>query len=154
MFNIAQKITLVNGGTRGSNMGLFQGSNSIVRITCNIVTNYLKSRKHHERPISYPEYLQGDGDYTVIITDNPAPKVRRITLNRPRNETLKPRYEESSTRTQTGDMDADVHVRGIIRGATPASLPDTIWWGQCWNGFTIFQPKERVNGRVTLQKAG
>ena len=33
MFNIAKKITLVNGGTRGSNLSLLQESDSIVRIT-------------------------------------------------------------------------------------------------------------------------
>jgi len=65
-----------------------------------------------------PEYLQGDGDYTVIIIDNPAPKVRRITLNRPekRNALNHALRGELLHALKTGDMDADVHVQ-IIRGA-------------------------------------
>ena len=33
--------------------------------------------------IPTPDYLKGDAGYTVILIDNPAPQVRRITMNRP-----------------------------------------------------------------------
>ncbi len=67
-----------------------------------------------------PDYLRGDTGYTVILIDNPAPHVRRITMNRPekRNALNHALRGELLHALRTGDLDDDVHVQ-IIRGAGP-----------------------------------
>ena len=60
-------------------------------------------------------------DYTVILVDDPAPHVRRITLNRPEkrnalNHALRGQLLDALTR---GDADPDVKVQ-IVRGAGPS----------------------------------
>jgi enoyl-CoA hydratase len=60
-------------------------------------------------------------DYTVILVDNPAPHVRRITLNRPEkrnalNHALRGQLLDALAR---GDADPDVKVQ-IVRGAGPS----------------------------------
>ncbi len=69
-------------------------------------------------PYPIPEYLKGDTGYTVILIDSPAPKVRRITLNRPekRNALNHALRGELLHALRTGDLDPDVHVQ-IVRGA-------------------------------------
>ncbi len=57
-------------------------------------------------------------DYSVVLIDDPAPHVRRITLNRPEkrnalNHTLR---AEVLHALREGDLDDDVHVQ-IVRGA-------------------------------------
>jgi enoyl-CoA hydratase len=57
-------------------------------------------------------------DYTVVLVDNPAPHVRRITLNRPEkrnalNHALRGQLLDALTR---GDADPEVKVQ-IVRGA-------------------------------------
>ena len=68
--------------------------------------------------LSTPDYLKGDADYTVILIDNPAPQVRRITMNRPekRNALNHALRGEVLHALRTGDMDPEVRVQ-IIRGA-------------------------------------
>jgi len=65
-----------------------------------------------------PDYLKGDSGYTVIVIDEPAPHVRRITMNRPdkRNALNHALRGEILHALRTGDMNPDVHVQ-IIRGA-------------------------------------
>ncbi len=60
-------------------------------------------------------------DYTVVLVDNPAPHVRRVTMNRPekRNALNHALRGELLHALQTGDMDDDVHVQ-IVRGAGPS----------------------------------
>jgi len=57
-------------------------------------------------------------DYTVVLVDNPAPHVRRITLNRPekRNALNHALRAEVLHALRAGDLDDDVHVQ-IVRGA-------------------------------------
>ena len=59
-------------------------------------------------------------DYSLILVDDPAPGVRRVTLNRPekRNALNHPLRGELLDALQTGDADRDVKVQ-IIRGAGP-----------------------------------
>ncbi|SVD52255.1 uncharacterized protein METZ01_LOCUS405109, partial [marine metagenome] len=68
--------------------------------------------------IPTPDYLKGDAGYTVILIDNPAPQVRRITMNRPekRNALNHALRGEVLHALRTGDMDPEVRVQ-IIRGA-------------------------------------
>lgn len=68
-----------------------------------------------------PDYLKGDTGYTVILIDNPAPQVRRITMNRPnkRNALNHALRGELLHALRTGDMDHEVRVQ-IIRGAGPS----------------------------------
>ena len=68
-----------------------------------------------------PGYLRGDVDYEVVLVDNPAENVRRITLNRPekRNALNHALRGELLHALQTGDMDKEVHVQ-IVRGAGPS----------------------------------
>jgi enoyl-CoA hydratase len=59
-------------------------------------------------------------DYTLILVDDPAPRVRRVTLNRPEkrnalNSTLR---REISQALAEGDRDPEVSVQ-IVRGAGP-----------------------------------
>ncbi len=65
-----------------------------------------------------PDYLKGDTGYTVILIDEPAPHVRRITMNRPdkRNALNHALRGEILHALRTGDMDPEVHIQ-IIRGA-------------------------------------
>ena len=57
-------------------------------------------------------------DYTVVLVDDPAPHVRRITMNRPekRNALNHPLRGEVLHALQAADQDEDVHVM-IVRGA-------------------------------------
>jgi enoyl-CoA hydratase len=68
-----------------------------------------------------PDYLRGDTGYTVVLIDNPAPHVRRVTMNRPekRNALNHALRGEVLHALRTGDMDPDVHVQ-ILRGAGPS----------------------------------
>ncbi len=76
-----------------------------------------------------PENVEGDRpswprsaeDYTVVLVDDPAPRVRRITLNRPekRNALNHDLRAQVLHALQQGDDDPDVHVM-IIRGAGPS----------------------------------
>ncbi|MCY3631174.1 MAG: enoyl-CoA hydratase-related protein [bacterium] len=58
--------------------------------------------------------------YELILIDDPAPNVRRITLNRPekRNAISTPMRKELLAALQAADVDDDVRV-SIIRGAGP-----------------------------------
>lgn len=60
-------------------------------------------------------------EYTLILVDDPAPGVRRITLNRPekRNALNHPLRSQLLHALQTGDADDQVRVQ-IIRGAGPS----------------------------------
>jgi enoyl-CoA hydratase len=60
-------------------------------------------------------------DYTLILVDDPAPGIRRITLNRPekRNALNHPIRSQLLHALQEGDADRDVRVQ-IIRGAGPS----------------------------------
>jgi len=57
-------------------------------------------------------------EYTFIVTDDPAPGVRRITLNRPekRNAINNGMRAELFHALESADVDADVHAT-IVRGA-------------------------------------
>ncbi|MAG31334.1 MAG: enoyl-CoA hydratase [Deltaproteobacteria bacterium] len=70
-----------------------------------------------ELQASWPK---SSADYTVLLVDEPAPHVRRFTLNRPEkrnalNHTLR---AEVLHALRAGDLDPDVHVM-IVRGAGP-----------------------------------
>lgn len=67
---------------------------------------------------SWPE---SEADYTVILVDEPAPHVRRITLNRPekRNALNHDLRAQLLHALRAGDACADVHVM-IVRGAGPS----------------------------------
>ncbi len=60
-------------------------------------------------------------DYTVVLVDDPAPHVRRITLNRPekRNALNHALRGQLLHALQQGDVDPEVHVM-IVRGAGPS----------------------------------
>ena len=60
-------------------------------------------------------------DYTVVLVDDPAPHVRRVTMNRPekRNALNHELRGQVIHALQQGDMDDDVHVM-IVRGAGPS----------------------------------
>src|SRR5262245_25418008 len=68
-----------------------------------------------------PDYLRGDTGYTVVLVDQPAPHVRRVTMNRPekRNALNHALRGEVLHALRTGDMDPDVHVQ-VLRGAGPS----------------------------------
>lgn len=59
-------------------------------------------------------------DYTVVLLDDPAPHVRRITMNRPekRNALNHALRGQLLHALQQGDQDSDIHVM-IVRGAGP-----------------------------------
>ena len=65
-----------------------------------------------------PSWPNSAADYTVILLDNPAPNVRRITLNRPdkRNALNHALRAEVLHALRAGDNDEDVHVQ-IVGGA-------------------------------------
>ncbi len=60
-------------------------------------------------------------DYTVVLVDDPAPHVRRVTMNRPekRNALNHALRGQVLHALQEGDADPDVHVM-IVRGAGPS----------------------------------
>ncbi|MGI9430593.1 MAG: enoyl-CoA hydratase-related protein [Myxococcota bacterium] len=60
-------------------------------------------------------------DYTVVLVDDPAPQVRRITMNRPekRNALNHALRGQVIHALQQGDADPEVHVM-IVRGAGPS----------------------------------
>ena len=67
------------------------------------------------------ESANPDKEYSVVIVDEPAPGVRRVTMNRPEkrnalNHTLR---GEILHALYMGDADPDVRVQ-IVRGAGPA----------------------------------
>ena len=68
-----------------------------------------------------PSWPQSADDYTVLLVDDPAPHVRRFTLNRPekRNALNHPLRAELLHALQEGDNDPQVRVM-IIRGAGPS----------------------------------
>ncbi len=68
-----------------------------------------------------PSWPRSAEDYTVVLVDDPAPRVRRITLNRPekRNALNHDLRAQVLHALQQGDDDPDVHVM-IIRGAGPS----------------------------------
>ena len=61
--------------------------------------------------------------YELILVDDPAPHVKRITLNRleKRNAISTPMRKELLATLQAADVDNDVRV-SIIRGAGPCFL--------------------------------
>ncbi|MFT4571976.1 MAG: enoyl-CoA hydratase [Candidatus Binatia bacterium] len=65
-----------------------------------------------------PSRPQSSADYTVVLIDNPAPHVRRITLDRPekRNALNHALRGQILHALQEADSDPDVHVM-ILRGA-------------------------------------
>ncbi len=79
-----------------------------------------ESNPYHERNarVSQPQSAE---DYTVVLVDDPAPHVRRITLNRPekRNALNHALRGQVIHALQSGDADPDVHVM-IVRGAGPS----------------------------------
>jgi enoyl-CoA hydratase len=60
-------------------------------------------------------------EYTVVLTDDPAPGVRRVTLNRPdkRNALNHPLRGQLLQALREGDQDPEVKVQ-IVRGAGPS----------------------------------
>ncbi len=64
---------------------------------------------------------QSADDYTVVLVDDPAPHVRRVTMNRPekRNALNHALRGQLLHALQLGDADPDVHVM-IVRGAGPS----------------------------------
>jgi len=64
---------------------------------------------------------QSADDYTVVLVDDPAPHVRRVTMNRPekRNALNHALRGQLLHALQQGDADPDVHVM-IVRGAGPS----------------------------------
>src|SRR5207302_661190 len=79
----------------------------------------------------------GTVDFTTVLIDEPAPHVRRVTLNRPEkrnalNETLR---AEILLALQEGDRDPGVHVM-ILRGA-----------GKCFSaGYDLSGQAATANG--------
>ena len=65
-----------------------------------------------------PSWPASADDYTLLLVDNPAPHVRRFTLNRPekRNALNHALRAEVLHALREGDQDDDVHVM-IVRGA-------------------------------------
>ncbi len=83
--------------------------------------------------------------YSLILIDDPAPMVRRITLNRPEkrnalNATLR---REILTATRELDRDPEVRVT-VIRGA-----------GKCFSaGYDLSGDPERAGRAARLQRRG
>jgi len=68
-----------------------------------------------------PSWPESESDYTVILIDDPAPHVRRITLNRPekRNALNHDLRAQLLHALHVADEDPEVHVM-IVRGAGPS----------------------------------
>jgi enoyl-CoA hydratase/carnithine racemase len=68
-----------------------------------------------------PSWPRTADDYTVILIDEPAPHVRRITMNRPekRNALNHDLRAQVLHALRAGDTDPEVHVM-IVRGAGPS----------------------------------
>ena len=68
-----------------------------------------------------PSWPDSESDYTVVLVDDPAPHVRRITLNRPekRNALNHDLRGQLLHALRTADKNPDVHVM-IVRGAGPS----------------------------------
>ena len=68
-----------------------------------------------------PSWPGSDADYTVVLIDDPAPHVRRITLNRPekRNALNHDLRAQVLHALRDADRDPAVHVM-IVRGAGPS----------------------------------
>jgi enoyl-CoA hydratase len=78
-------------------------------------------------------------DYSLILVDDPAPGVRRITLNRPEkrnalNHTIR---GELLHALQLGDVDDDVRVQ-VIRGAGPSFCAGYDLMGDAENGMPFY----------------
>lgn len=73
-----------------------------------------------EKPLR-PSWPASEFDYTVILIDDPAPHVRRITLNRPekRNALNHDLRAQVLHALRAADENPDVHVM-IVRGAGPS----------------------------------
>jgi enoyl-CoA hydratase len=78
------------------------------------------SKPATEKPLR-PSWPGSDSDYTVILVDDPAPHVRRITLNRPekRNALNHELRGQLLHALRAGDENPEVHVM-IVRGAGPS----------------------------------
>ena len=78
------------------------------------------SNPYDDRTLRVSRPLSAD-DYTVILVDEPAPHVRRVTLNRPekRNALNHALRGQLLHALQQGDLDPDVRVM-IVRGAGPS----------------------------------
>jgi enoyl-CoA hydratase len=81
-----------------------------------IMSNSDQSNPYTNTPVKTTHY--GEDGYQVLLIDEPAPYVRRITLNRPekRNALNHQLRGEVLHALQTGDADPSVHVM-IVRGA-------------------------------------
>ncbi len=68
-----------------------------------------------------PSWPKSAADYSVLLVDDPAPHVRRITLNRPekRNALNHDLRAQIIHALRAADQDPDVHVM-IVRGAGPS----------------------------------
>ena len=68
-----------------------------------------------------PSWPSSAADYTLVLVDDPAPRVRRITLNRPekRNALNHDLRAQLLHALRAGDQDPEVHVM-IVRGAGPS----------------------------------
>ncbi len=79
-----------------------------------------QSNPYADRNARVSQPLSAD-DYTVVLIDDPAPHVRRITMNRPekRNALNHALRGQVLHALQQGDQDPDVHVM-IVRGAGKA----------------------------------
>jgi enoyl-CoA hydratase len=62
-------------------------------------------------------------EYTVVLVDNPAPHVRRVTLNRPekRNALNSVLRQEIITAVRGGETDPDVRVTVIAASSAASS---------------------------------
>ena len=78
------------------------------------------SNPYDDRNARVSRPLSAD-DYTVVLVDDPAPHVRRVTLNRPekRNALNHALRGQLLHALQQGDLDPDVRVM-IVRGAGPS----------------------------------
>ncbi|MEZ4281858.1 MAG: enoyl-CoA hydratase/isomerase family protein, partial [Myxococcota bacterium] len=68
-----------------------------------------------------PSWPKSAADYTVVLVDDPAPHVRRITMNRPdkRNALNHDLRAQILHALRAADQDPSVHVM-IVRGAGPS----------------------------------
>ena len=79
-----------------------------------------QERKTEADPSLRPSWPRDASDYTVVLIDDPAPHVRRITLNRPekRNALNHDLRAQVLHALRVADGDDEIHVM-IVRGAGP-----------------------------------